>query len=324
MWQREIALGLVTLPFWMFTLCAVLISGGATFLGTQRSLQDCELEPRLWPVWFGIAGGAISAWLVIAVLVWNSQQTPVVRPSELGLHYRILYHLLLIVLLLMITATDLRSYFILEWTCWLGICLGILGATLSGEFQLVHLWVNWNHEQPQLRGPYIPIWLAAHQHLHGVAWSLCGVLLGVILAWMTKLISTFLLGLQTLGTGDIYLMALIGAFLGWQPTLIAFAMAPLLAIVIGLALRTVSNQPALPYGPFLACGALLTLFNWRAIWMWEVPLTLAPHPDRDSIFAVRRFFGDWVSLIATGGLAVLLFVVLLGLLRIYKSIELKQ
>jgi len=324
MWQRDIALGVFALPMWAFTVIGSVLFGVLTYLGTRRSLRDCQLADRFWSLGVGLLGGAVSALFIVMVVSDQSQQTPAVLPSEVGGNWRVVYHLSLISLLLMVTATDLRSYFILEWTCWLGIAIGLLGAMLAGEFQLAHVWIDWNQEQPQLQGPYIPAWLAAHQHLHGMAWSVCGMAAGVVLAWLTKQISEFVLAMPTLGTGDIYLMAMIGAYLGWQPTLIAFAISPLFALLIGAVLRTVSNRPALPYGPFLAIGAMVTLFFWRAIWMFEVPLTLAAHPDRDSVFAIRRFFGDWLALLMTFGLAAILFVGLLSLLKFYKSLDLKK
>jgi leader peptidase (prepilin peptidase)/N-methyltransferase len=324
MWQDNVTLGVFSLPLWQFTLLSSVMFGLITLIGTRKSLRDCKLEVGYWPLMFGVAGVLLSAAFVVSVLGSESQHTPVVLPSEVGRNYRVLYHLILISLLLMITATDVKNYDVLEWTCWLGMLIGIGGAFASGEFQLVHIWVNWNQEQPQLTGAYIPKWLDDHRHLHGLAWSTVGLVTGVVTAWLTQKVSSFVLRIPTLGTGDIFLMAMIGAFLGWQPTLIAFALAPLFALLFGGGIRVVSNRPALPYGPFLAAGALTVLFTWKRIWMLEVPLTLAPNPDRDSIFALRRFFGDWVTLLMTAGLSIGLFVGLLCLLRFYKSLDLKN
>lgn len=323
MWQQNVEFGLLTLPFWGFLTGASLVCGIVSLLGTRKSFRDCELEFGNWPIWSGLAGAVLSVTCIYCVLGLGTQQTPVVIPSEIGRNWRLVYHLCLVVLLVMITATDLKSYYILEWTCWLGVAIGISGAVLSGEFQLVHVWVDWNQEIPQLRGPYLPAWLAVHPHWHGLAWSVSGILAGVMLAWLTKWISSIVLGMQTLGTGDLFLMAMIGAFLGWQPTLIAFALAPVFAIVCGVVIRAVSNRPALPYGPFLALGAFTTLLLWRPIWMCEVALTFDQASDRDSLFAIRRFFGDWVSMLVAGGLALGLFVILLGMLKFYKSLDLK-
>lgn len=324
MWNNEISMGVFSLPIWLFAAINSFVFGTLTFLGTRKSLLDCQLTPGKAPVRYAIAAVLLTVSFVASVLILESQHTPVVLPAEAARSWRLIYHLVLISLLLMITATDARSYYILDWTCWLGMAVGVAGATLSGEFQLVHVWVDWNQEVPQLHGPYIPAWLAEHQHLHGLVWSLSGLLGGVMVTWLTRRIASSVLGIEALGTGDILLMGMIGAFLGWQPTLIAFALAPVFALFIGGAVRAVSNRPALPYGPFLAAGALTTLFAWRPIWMLEVPLTLAPDPDRDSIFAIRRFFGDWVSLLVAGCLTGVLFVTLLSLLRLYKSIDFKQ
>lgn len=46
-------------------------------------------------------------------------------------------------------------------------------------------------------------------------------------------VAEFALGRPAMGAGDVTLMAVIGAFLGWQATVIAFLIAPILALVLG-------------------------------------------------------------------------------------------
>lgn len=321
MWEHSVELGIASPPLWLFSLGCAVGFGVLTGLGTLRSFADCELEPRQFPVWSGISSAVLVVLTAWAVCEYHSQRTPEVIPSAVGENWRLVYHMSLMSLLVMVTATDLKSYFILEWPCYLGVAVGLTGAVLSGEFQLSHVWVDWNAEIPQLRGPYFPEWLAQFPHLHGLAWSTAGLGVGVIVTWGTRQLSSMALGTPTLGSGDVLLMAMIGAYLGWQPTLIAFALAPLFAVLIGLPLKVLSNRPILPYGPFLAAGAVTTLACWKWIWMLEIPLTATPNPPREAVFAIRRFFGDWMSLLATVGLAVTLLASLLLLLRIYKSLK---
>ena len=322
MWQESVDLGIVSAPVWLFAATCALTFGTMTYIGTRKSFKDCDLATGRLPIIYGMVAAVLSLFYIWATREYAVLRTPEVIPSSVSENWRIVYHLGLISLLLMITATDLKSYFILEWVCYLGMAMGILGAFVSGELQMIHVWVDWNEEIPQLRGPYFPPWLAPHPHLHGLAWSSGGLAIGAVVTWLTRRLSTLVLGTPALGSGDILLMAMVGAFLGWQPTLVAFALAPIFAMAVGGAVRAVGNRPILPYGPFLALGAISTLFAWRWIWMAEFPLTMQPDPPRESIFAVRRFFGDWVSLLAMAGIAVTLLVVLLGLLRFYKSLDL--
>ena len=173
--------------------------------------------------------GLLVGGLTFACLELRVQETPEVRPSELWWRLRPVYHAVLLVLLVICTATDLRTYYILDWATLWGMAIGVTAATLAGDLQLCHVWVDWNAEVPQLRGPEFPAWLAAQPHWHGLAWSLAGLATGAGVTWLARSISSLLLGQEALGFGDVMVMGLIGSFLGWQPVLIVFLLAPLCA-----------------------------------------------------------------------------------------------
>jgi leader peptidase (prepilin peptidase)/N-methyltransferase len=63
---------------------------------------------------------------------------------------------------------------------------------------------------------------------------------------------------EGLGMGDVKMLAMIGAFLGWKLALVTLMMASLAGSVVGVALiasRRGSMKYALPFGTFLALGA---------------------------------------------------------------------
>ncbi len=63
---------------------------------------------------------------------------------------------------------------------------------------------------------------------------------------------------EGLGMGDFKMLAMIGAFLGWQLTLVTLVMASVLGSVLGLSLIVTKRggmKSALPFGTFLALGA---------------------------------------------------------------------
>jgi len=67
---------------------------------------------------------------------------------------------------------------------------------------------------------------------------------------------------EGMGGGDIKLLAMIGAFLGWRGALVTLVVAACLGSVIGLALIICKGKNlkyAIPFGPFLAFGALCAL-----------------------------------------------------------------
>jgi len=65
---------------------------------------------------------------------------------------------------------------------------------------------------------------------------------------------------ESMGGGDVKLMAMIGAFLGWQLALVTFFLAPFFGIVIGLYNLVAKKDHTIPYGPFLSLAALVAIF----------------------------------------------------------------
>lgn len=72
---------------------------------------------------------------------------------------------------------------------------------------------------------------------------------------------------EAMGFGDVHLMGMIGAYFGWSGALYSLFAASLIAIVAAVVGRIGFGRP-LPFGPFLAMGALSWgMGGWR-IWQW--------------------------------------------------------
>jgi leader peptidase (prepilin peptidase) / N-methyltransferase len=67
-----------------------------------------------------------------------------------------------------------------------------------------------------------------------------------------------------MGFGDVKLLAAIGAFLGWQGVVFGLAVAILLGAVIGVIGRLLGGSREIPFGPYLAGGAMIALFTGSA------------------------------------------------------------
>lgn len=67
---------------------------------------------------------------------------------------------------------------------------------------------------------------------------------------------------DAMGLGDVKLMALLGAVLGWKAVLLAIFIACMLGSVIGIAVKMATRSSYIPFGPFLAAGAL-TMILWN-------------------------------------------------------------
>ena len=84
--------------------------------------------------------------------------------------------------------------------------------------------------------------------------------------------------------GDVKMLAMIGAFLGWKLTLVTLMMASFAGSVVGVALiasRRGSMKYALPFGTFLALGAALAATVGTGILDWYLRLSDADDDARD-------------------------------------------
>ena len=98
-----------------------------------------------------------------------------------------------------------------------------------------------------------------------------GLLVGGGILWGLAWASPYLFGKEGMGGGDIKLLAMIGAFLGWKPAVMTIMLGSLLGSLIGVTLiatQVIKRDDYIPFGPFLVCGALLSLFFGQSILTW--------------------------------------------------------
>jgi len=254
-----------------------------------------------------LSTGALFTVLVVAVMRGQEGCQWVTEGGSINWgHWRLLYHYALITFLVVATTVDFDQYLIPDQITMPGVLVGFAVATALGNMQLMQIWIDWNHVDP-IEGPYIPEWITLHPHWHGLAYSLAGLVTGAGITWLSRLISQWVLGMEALGFGDVTLMAMIGSFLGWQPVIFVFLLAPLCGIVGGISFRLLYGRIAVPYGPFLSAATVLVLLTWR--WLWT---------------PTREVFGHWPTLLGLGAGLIVGMAVLLGLLRLYRSIPVER
>ena len=98
--------------------------------------------------------------------------------------------------------------------------------------------------------------------------SALGVLIGGGLLLSVAWAYQSLTGVEGMGGGDVKLLAMIGAFLGWPSVPIALFFASLSGSVIGLALMLKTQSDGkypIPFAPFLCMGALFHLFFGQTV-----------------------------------------------------------
>ncbi|WP_291323250.1 A24 family peptidase [Desulfonatronospira sp.] len=99
-----------------------------------------------------------------------------------------------------------------------------------------------------------------------------GALLGAGLFWSLQWAYRIIKKIEGLGTGDIKLMLMLGALVGWQGLPIQIFFAALLGLAASLIYMKrkpgSGMQTPIPFGPFLALGAVIYIFAGEAIWAW--------------------------------------------------------
>jgi leader peptidase (prepilin peptidase)/N-methyltransferase len=101
--------------------------------------------------------------------------------------------------------------------------------------------------------------------------GLIGLLVGGGILWFLAWVSPYLFGKEGMGGGDIKLLAMIGAFLGWKPALMTIMVGSVLGALVGVTLigaRVIKREDYIPFGPFLVVGAVVALFFGQTIFDW--------------------------------------------------------
>lgn len=106
--------------------------------------------------------------------------------------------------------------------------------------------------------------------------SLWGILAGggslLLIAWLYQALRKH----EGLGGGDIKLAAMLGAFFGWKGVVVILFLASLLGSLTGIVLliaRRGQGTTPIPFGPFLAAGALIQLFVGSELLHWYLNAT---------------------------------------------------
>ncbi len=139
-------------------------------------------------------------------------------------------------ILLGIAMTDAREYIIPDEFSVGGTVLGIMFALMGGM-------LPW----PQ---------------------ALLGAGVGYALLWLIAVIGSKAFGEEAMGGGDIKMMAMIGAFLGWQGVLLTLFLGAFLGTLIFLPIKLLGKDKLVPFGIFLAIGAAATWLAGPALIDW--------------------------------------------------------
>ena len=138
-------------------------------------------------------------------------------------------------ILLGIAVTDVRHYLIPDEYTWGGLALG-LG-------------------------------LAFRDGVPGFLQALLGAAVGFGLLWFIAWAGERAFRKEAMGGGDIKMMAMVGAFTGWQGVLLTLFAGALLGTIVFVPI-TLRKRRLVPFGVFLAAAAAVTFVWGEAIVRW--------------------------------------------------------
>jgi len=90
-----------------------------------------------------------------------------------------------------------------------------------------------------------------------------GIMTGAGSLYFVAVYYEALTGREGMGGGDVNLLAMLGAFFGWQALLLLLLVASFAGAVVGIAIMLIKGRDmkyAVPFGPFLAFSAVVYLF----------------------------------------------------------------
>jgi leader peptidase (prepilin peptidase)/N-methyltransferase len=105
--------------------------------------------------------------------------------------------------------------------------------------------------------------------------SAVGILVGGGFPWLLAELWIRLRGVEGLGFGDVKMLAMVGAFLGWPQVILTLVLSSLAGSLVGVALIATGRSSMgskLPYGTFIALAALAASLVGTPIVSWYVSL----------------------------------------------------
>ena len=142
-----------------------------------------------------------------------------------------------------------------------GACLLGWGLLAAGAIDLetrllpdaITIPLLWSGLAFNLIGTFAPLWDCV-----------IGAMAGYVILWVVYQGFRLLTGRDGMGYGDFKLLALLGAWLGWQALPAILLLASLAAAIAGMTLLArgrISRDTPLPFGPYLAAAGLLLLYG---------------------------------------------------------------
>jgi len=181
----------------------------------------------------------------------------------------------------LVEALNAFLYLLVFWRYGLGWSTAIYFALCSALIVITFIDYDFQIIPDRITLPGIPIGLVAGSFILpdpflratslGLIASVIGAAGGFSFFYGVAYLSLRILKKEGMGGGDIKLMAMVGAFMGWKTVLLTTFLGSLLGAVIGVGLMVFRGREKgslIPFGPFLAMGTLISLIFGQEILMW--------------------------------------------------------
>lgn len=168
--------------------------------------------------------------------------------AAFGFSFKAGIYLLFTLALLVVSAIDWEHRIIPDEISLPGIILGLVLSAVFPEMHGSHFWV------------------------YGLRESFIGMLAGGLFLYVLGTAAEKILKKEAMGGGDVKLLAMIGAFIGWQGVLWTVFVSSLVGSIAGFISILKSGDRYIPYGPFLALAAVLYIFFGDPVVAWYLSL----------------------------------------------------
>ncbi|MCX7916511.1 MAG: prepilin peptidase [bacterium] len=158
--------------------------------------------------------------------------------KRFGLTISTIIYNFLILCLIIVSFIDIETFLISDIIVIPGIIIGLL---LSFLFPGIH----------------------NMDHINGFLYSLKGTILGGGILIFLGFIGKLLFKKEAMGGGDVKLLGMVGAFLGWKCVIITLLIASFAGVIFNIPLMIIRKKnfgDLIPFGPYLAIGTIVSIF----------------------------------------------------------------
>ena len=164
------------------------------------------------------------------------------------------------------------SYGVIVWRYGLSIEAAIYAAFFSALLVITVIDLDYQIIPDRISLPGIPIAFACAVCLGRITWldSLLGAAIPAAL-----FLAIIVLSRGGMGLGDVKLIAMIGALLGWKLALLTILVGAVAGSAVGIGLMVFQGKgrkTAVPFGPFLSLGAIISVACGTPLIHWYLGL----------------------------------------------------